>query len=619
MMNHQHLRRTLRLLLIAGMCMCRLTLSLLAAEKTENESSVRVMAYNIYRGGEMHGQPLSQTAKVIQEAKADIVGIQEPRSPKGFTTEKLAKILGWNHSANIRKGIILTPYEIVENLDGGIKVKLPSGQEAYVFSLHLPSNPYQPYQLLSIQPKWYKHKDTPFIKTEDEAIEAAQKARGGEISALLHQIRNLPDKEAPVFVVGDFNEPSHLDWTEAAAKSGRHPMKVAYPNSQAMLTAGFTDSYRSIYPDEMAKPGFTWSPKYEADDPTTHHDRIDFVYFKGKGVQVTDAKIVGENKENADIVVAPYPSDHRAVVATFTLPNRASSETINASEAKAIQYTSSAGQSQQPAMFYAPASKAPVPLIVALHSWSGNYKQKYHKAIEKWCIQHGWAYIHPDFRGPNNRPEATGSELVVADIVSAVEYAKQTSNIDSSAIYLVGTSGGGYTALLMAGHHPEIWAGVSAWVPISDLATWHAQGKHVEALEQSCGGAPGDNPAVDAEYVKRSPLTYLKNAKGTTLHINAGVKDRIVPIGHSLLAFNEVAAAEDQISKEDIRFFVEKRKVPTKLQTNLADSSYGKKQPLFRRESGNATVTIFDGGHELVATAASAWIQQVYNEKKKDN
>ena len=32
------------------------------------------------------------------------------------------------------------------------------------------------------------------------------------------------------------------------------------------------------------------------------------------------AKIVGENKENADIVVSPYPSDHRAVVATFTLP-----------------------------------------------------------------------------------------------------------------------------------------------------------------------------------------------------------------------------------------------------------------------------------------------------------
>jgi exodeoxyribonuclease-3 len=224
-------------------------------QKLGEESSVRVMTYNIYRGGEMRGQKLSQAAKVIQEAKADIVGIQEPRSPKGFTTEKLANLLGWNHSANIRKGIILTPYEIVENFDDGIKVKLPTGQEAYVFSLHLPSNPYQPYQLLSIQPKWYKHRNTTFIKTEAEAIEAAKKARGGEISTLLKQIRNLPDKEAPVFVVGDFNEPSHLDWTEAAAKAGRHPMKVAYPNSLTMIKAGFSDSYRSIYPRRNEESG----------------------------------------------------------------------------------------------------------------------------------------------------------------------------------------------------------------------------------------------------------------------------------------------------------------------------------------------------------------------------
>ncbi|MBT3540945.1 MAG: prolyl oligopeptidase family serine peptidase [Opitutae bacterium] len=254
--------------------------------------------------------------------------------------------------------------------------------------------------------------------------------------------------------------------------------------------------------------------------------------------------------------------------------------------------------------------------MVALHTWSGNYKQKYHKAIEQWCIKHGWAYIHPDFRGPNNRPEATGSKLVVADIVSAVEYARKTTQVDHSAIYLVGTSGGGYTALVMAGHHPEIWAGVSAWVPISDLAAWHAQGKHVEALEKSCGGAPGDSPAVNAEYAKRSPITFLSNAKGTTLHLHAGIKEKIVPISHSLLAFNELAAAKDRIPKEDITYFVKKRKVPPNLQTAPPDPSYGKEQPLFTRKSGNATVTIFDGGHKLVPTAATAWIQQVYNEKK---
>ena len=284
------------------------------------ESTLRVMSYNIHRGGVvMLKQPLSQTAKAIQAAKADIVGIQETRSPKGDTLEDLAKLLGWNH--DMGKGSnILTRYEIVDSLYKGVKVKLDSGSHAYIFNLHLPSHPYQPYQLLGIRPKWHKHTNNiTFIKTEAETIEWAKKARGAEIGKLLRQVKSIPDKEVPVFVVGDFNEPSHLDWTEAAAKAGRHPIKVAYPTSTGMAKAGFTDAYRTIYPDEMKNPGLTWSPKYKIDDPTTHPDRIDFVYFKGKGLEVNEVKIVGENKENADIVVAPYPSDHRAVVADFKL------------------------------------------------------------------------------------------------------------------------------------------------------------------------------------------------------------------------------------------------------------------------------------------------------------
>ena len=288
------------------------------------ESTLRVMSYNIHRGGVVHlKQPLSQTAKVIQAANADIVGVQETRSPRGDTLEDLAKLLGWNYDES---SCIVTRYEIVEHFKGGkdykggIKVKLASDKHAYIFNLHLPSHPYQPYQLLKIRPKWHKHTNNiTFIKTEAETIEWAKKARGAEIGKLLRQVRSIPDKEVPIFVVGDFNEPSHLDWTEAAAKAGRHPIKVEYPNSTEMAKAGFTDSYRTIYPDEMKSPGITWSPAYKVGDPRTHHDRIDFVYFKGKGLEVKDVKILGENEENADIVVTPYPSDHRAVVASFSL------------------------------------------------------------------------------------------------------------------------------------------------------------------------------------------------------------------------------------------------------------------------------------------------------------
>ena len=289
-------------------------------EASIEATSIRVMTYNVCRGGTYQGQPLSQSVKMIQMAKADIVGLQEI----GKNVPKLAKLLGWNHS-----GPFLTRYEIIEEIKGisrrpsdGMKVRLPSGQEAYVFNNHLPHPPYQPYQLLGLTSGYRVY---PKINTEAEAIAGAKKTRGRFITRLFNQIRVLPDQEAPVFVVGDFNEPSHLDWTEAAAKAGRHPMKVEFPTSLMMAKAGFTDSYRTVHPDEMKNPGFTWTPLKKADDPTIHHDRIDYVYFKGKGLKVTDAKVIGENKENADIVVTPYPSDHRSVVATITFAKQTKS------------------------------------------------------------------------------------------------------------------------------------------------------------------------------------------------------------------------------------------------------------------------------------------------------
>jgi len=301
----------------------------------------------------------------------------------------------------------------------------------------------------------------------------------------------------------------------------------------------------------------------------------------------------------------------------LTLINLALPIAVFGQSATEIKFRSAADGTLQPAMFFNPGSAEKVPMVVALHSWSGDYTQQTHKPIEEWCVAKGWAYIHPDFRGRNRRPEATGSELAVQDIVSAVEYAKRVAQIDASSIYLVGTSGGGYGCLLMAGRHPDLWAGVSAWVPIFDLKAWYYETKerglrYTGEIVASCGGAPGDSRNVDAEYRKRSPKTYMKRARGVNLHINAGIRDGhdgSVPISHSLNAFNAVANRKDRISKQEIAYFVENAEVPKTLRGTFSDPSYGEKQPLFRRTSGSATVTIFDGDHELIAPAAIAWIE----------
>lgn len=280
-----------------------------------------------------------------------------------------------------------------------------------------------------------------------------------------------------------------------------------------------------------------------------------------------------------------------------------------------ITYVSSADKSSQPALFYAPQGAEPVPLLVALHTWSGDYKQR-NAPYGQWCIEKNWAMIHPHFRGPSTTPEATGSDKAVKDIISAVDYAKANANIDPSRIYLAGGSGGGYHALLLAGRAPQIWAGVSAWVPITDLKAWYYQckdagRKYAQNIVDSCGGVPGESLAVDFEYKSRSPLTYLQNAVNVPLDINAGITDGhtgSVPISHSLRAFNFIAAEKDRISEKDIEYFVEQAKVPPHLCQEISDASYGKKQPLFRRSSGATRVTIFDGGHEIVYEAALMWL-----------
>jgi len=78
-----------------------------------------------------------------------------------------------------------------------------------------------------------------------------------------------------------------------------------------------TDSFRAVHPDEVKHRGHTWTNTTRPDDPKDFHDRIDFVF--ARGIKVIKSEVVGENKRNADIAVAPWPSDHRAVVSSFIL------------------------------------------------------------------------------------------------------------------------------------------------------------------------------------------------------------------------------------------------------------------------------------------------------------
>jgi len=289
-----------------------------------------------------------------------------------------------------------------------------------------------------------------------------------------------------------------------------------------------------------------------------------------------------------------------------------------------VTVISSADGSPQPALFYAPDdAQGLVPLLVVLHSWSADYRQaEPRRAMLDEARARGWAMIHPHFRGPNVRPEACGSPLAIADVLDAVVYAAGRVPIDPSRVYLFGSSGGGHMALVMAHAAPKRWAGVSAWVPVTDLAAWHAfhsrggePGRYARHLEAVCGGPPGE-PAADAQYTARSPLFHLAGAAGLPIDLNAGLHDGhtgSVPIDHTLRAFNVLARANGHdgaaIGPGVIEAMTARRQLPADPGPVERANARPRRYPaVFRREAGPVRVTIFDGGHTHDAVAAARWL-----------
>ena len=331
---------------------------------------------------------------------------------------------------------------------------------------------------------------------------------------------------------------------------------------------------------------------------------------------------------SAPLATAPSPtpsaSSPTPEIALLKTPERITSGALTESEGgwneavQKITYQTSADNSEQPALFYAPKTNEPRPLLVGLHSWSADYTQESSAIYAEWAVANDWVFIHPNFRGSNESPETTGSELVIKDVLSAVDYAKQTANVDASRIYAIGYSGGGHLGLLMAGRAPGIWAGVSVWVPISDLTAWYRESqklgtKYVEEIGASCGGNPLENQAATKDCRQRSGITYLENAQNVPIDIHHGIRDGHgedpVPVSQSLRAFNMLADPKDRFTEEEIEFMTNRQAVPPNLQSEENQSSDGEKV-LLRRESNNVRLTIFDGGHDKITEASMKWLNR---------
>lgn len=265
---------------------------------------LRVMTFNIEWGG-THVD-FAQVVAAIRRAEPDVVVVQEAEG----NLKRLAGELGWHYD---RAHHVVSRLELIEpDADPRwLWVETGEGRGIAVANVHLPSDPYGEHRIRAGSPR-------------DDVLALERRVRLPALQPILRSLAPLVAADVPVFLAGDFNSPSHLDWGPDALErwpERRYPMR--WPVSLDVAAAGFRDTWREAHPDAVARTGFTWwaeRPRiadYNPGPDTDWQSRIDFVHVAGP-VRVTGARLVGE-RGAADLAVNPWPSDHRAVVVDTTV------------------------------------------------------------------------------------------------------------------------------------------------------------------------------------------------------------------------------------------------------------------------------------------------------------
>ena len=272
-----------------------------------------------------------------------------------------------------------------------------------------------------------------------------------------------------------------------------------------------------------------------------------------------------------------------------------------------VHIKSSLDEIVQKAYFYNSKSSYPVPLLISLHTWSGNYAQ--FDSLAVLCKERNINYMHPDFRGANSTFEACSSPLALSDIDDAIDYAIANANVDMNRIFVIGVSGGGYATLSTFMRSKHNISKFSAWAPISNLITWHEEnissgGKYSEDILNCTNSKNGNLNRTNAK--NRSPIYWntpkskLTNSK---LFIYAGIHDGLqgsVPFTHSINFYNKVLS---DLEVEDSTKYVSHKEIQHLLKQREPLGNYdsmANRKIFLLKKFRNIKLIIYDGKHEIL-------------------
>ncbi|MBN9296576.1 MAG: endonuclease/exonuclease/phosphatase family protein [Filimonas sp.] len=331
-----------------------LLLALLALVSSAFSRTIKILQFNIWQEGTMVPGGFQAIADEIAALQPDFVTFSEVRNYKNTRfCDRIVAALAQKgkkyYSFFSDDSGLLSAFPIKDSTKvfdtKGTIYRLTAtidNKEVAVYTAHLDYENYAVYLPRGYDGNTWKKMPKPV--TSVDSILSMNKAslRDEAIAAFIRSAKEDIRNGRLVFLGGDFNEDSHLDWTDATKNMFDHNgVVIPWHCSTMLYNAGFKDSYREKYPDPVTQPGFTfpadntsvevkklaWAP--DADE----RDRIDFIYYyPDKRIRIENAAVVGpvgsilRNKrveeKTKDVFIKPqgiWPTDHKAVLTTFIL------------------------------------------------------------------------------------------------------------------------------------------------------------------------------------------------------------------------------------------------------------------------------------------------------------
>lgn len=319
--------------------------------EVDGVSGLNVLTFNVWHGGTQVADGAQQIADIITETDADVTFLPEV----GQAPAQVAALLGYDHLIATDTGIV-SRYPIISTDTVGkwwSKAVIDvNGSEVVVYGGHLEYRWYTTYLPRGYggevhgdwPPGWNTWDKLDGPVTDVEAILAANE-QSGRPAAAAELVADVATERAAgrlAIVGGDFNEPPSQDWTAATADLFDHNgVVLPWQTTQTLLDGGMVDAFRAVHPDPVANPGFTW-PSDNALFPTSsltwapeadERDRIDYIFATPDDrLSIDGALVVGPQStivrnervvdDSADEILTPeavWPSDHKAVLARFSI------------------------------------------------------------------------------------------------------------------------------------------------------------------------------------------------------------------------------------------------------------------------------------------------------------